>query len=281
MIQYKIWTQKYGEPFKTKLNHLLSQSKLSKDNWDEENLSNIYCFKCTPSKKEKEQALNNIVSLIGDFIQEEVLTEFAKSYLKTRKDLDRSKKREIEKLFIHNNYITKEEGVSYIAYYVIYTPILKELEKYKQINIDGWITFRTQKYKIILEDVIEQTIYDYEMQKDYIQFINFLLQVKAMQEEQVELVHLIPQFNGDILLYDQDEKEQTKDWMEVLCEEIEDEKLTTEDKVFHILISLAPKKIILHDHYNKLNEQFLQTLKNLFFNQIDYCAGCKICQKGL
>lgn len=281
MIQYKIWTQKYGEPFKTKLNHLLAQSKFPKEHWEEDNLSNIYCFKCKPNKKEREETLNNIVSLIGDFIQEEVLKEFAKSYLKRRKDLNTVQKKEIEKLFIHNNYIEKEEGVSYIAYYVIYTPILKELEKYRQVNIDGWITFRTEKYKVILEDVIEQTIYDYEMQKDYIQFINFLLQVKSMQEESVELVHLIPQSDGDIRLYDANQNEHTKDWLDVLCEEIEDERLTIEDKIFHALISLAPKKIILHDHYNQLNEQFLQTLKNLFYHELNCCEGCEICQKGL
>ena len=61
------------------------------------------------------------------------------------------------------------------------------------------MAFRTQKYKVILEDVIEQTIYDYEMQKDYIQFINFLLDTKSMQEAKEEVMHLIPKEEGDIL----------------------------------------------------------------------------------
>ncbi|MEG0711326.1 MAG: sporulation protein YtxC, partial [Niameybacter sp.] len=208
MIQYKIWTQKYGEPFKTKIESDVERTKLQGERWELEHLVNIDGFKFTPNKKEQDQSLNNLATFVGDFIQEEILKDFAKSYLKGRKDLIRKEKEEIEKFFIHNNYITKEEGVSYISYYVIYTPIYKELEKYKVLNIDGWITFRSQKYKIILQDVMEQTIYDYEMQKDYVQFINFLIQMKSMQEEQTELVHLVPQGNGDILLFDEQKKEQ-------------------------------------------------------------------------
>ncbi|MEG0388176.1 MAG: sporulation protein YtxC, partial [Niameybacter sp.] len=211
--------------------------------------------------------------------QEEILKDFAKSYLKGRKDLIRKEKEEIEKFFIHNNYITKEEGVSYISYYVIYTPIYKELEKYKVLNIDGWITFRSQKYKIILQDVMEQTIYDYEMQKDYVQFINFLIQMKSMQEEQTELVHLVPQGNGDILLFDEQKKEQTDYWLKLYCEELEDDKLTIEDKVLHTLIELAPQKIKLHDCQDYLNKPFLETLKILFKDQLQYCKGCEICHK--
>ncbi|MDA3734155.1 sporulation protein YtxC [Niameybacter massiliensis] len=281
MIQYKVWTQKYGEPFKTKLESALIEQKFQGEKWEEDHFAHIDSFKFTPNKKDKEQSLNNMVTLIGDFIQEELLKGFAKTYLRARKDLDKMEKREIEKLFIHNNYIAKEDGVSYISYYVIYTPIYKELEKYKEINIDGWITFRSEKYKVILEDVIEQTIYDYEMQKDYIQFINFLLQMKGLQEEQIELVHLVPRQDGTILLFDEEEKDQTDYWTKLYCEDLEDEALTIEDRVLHMLITLSPKEIVLHDFYEKLNKPFLETLKTLFRDQLICCKGCEFCQKQL
>lgn len=149
------------------------------------------------------------------------------------------------------------------------------------MNIDGWMAFRTQKYKVILEDVIEQTIYDYEMQKDYIQFINFLLDTKSMQEAKEEVMHLIPKEEGDILLLDEYMQDRTKAYMQQYCNELEDEKMQIEDKVLHILICVSPKKVIIHKDIKDLNPHFLDTLKALFKEQLSYCDGCENCQSPL
>ncbi len=143
------------------------------------------------------------------------------------------------------------------------------------------MAFRTQKYKVILEDVIEQTIYDYEMQKDYIQFINFLLDTKSMQEAKEEVMHLIPKEEGDILLLDEYMQDRTKAYMQQYCNELEDEKMQIEDKVLHILICVSPKKVIIHKDIKGLNPHFLDTLKALFKEQLSYCDGCENCQSPL
>jgi len=281
MIQYRIWTENYAELFQIKLDRLLESPDSICGSWQCDSLDTIKCFRCAANKKEKDEVLKNIANLVGDVIQEGVLKKFARSYLKSYKGLNREEKKEVEKLFIHNNYIAKEEGVSYIAYYVIYTPLIKELERYKEVNIDGWMAFRTQKYKVILEDVIEQTIYDYEMQKDYIQFINFLLDTKSMQEAKEEVMHLIPKEEGDILLLDEYMQDRTKAYMQQYCNELEDEKMQIEDKVLHILICVSPKKVIIHKDIKGLNPHFLDTLKALFKEQLSYCDGCENCQSPL
>ena len=278
MIQYRVWTENYVELFQIKLNKLLEDPDSICGSWQCSSLDSVKCFKCTVNKNEQDTVLKNIVNLAGDVIQEGVLKKFAKYYLKKDKELSREEKKEVEKLFMHNSYSSKEEGVSYIAYYVIYTPLLKELERYKEVNIDGWIAFRTQKYKIILEDIIEQIIYDYKMQKDYIQFINFLLDTKSMQQAKEEVIHLIPREAGEIVLLDQGMKNITKAYIQQYCSELKDEKMKIEDKVLHILVCVSPKKIIIHKESKNLNPHFLETLKVLFKEQLSYCEGCENCQ---
>lgn len=278
MIQYRIWTEKYAELFQTKLDDHINDLSDKYGKWQRSDQEAIKCFKYTVVKKEREEALKSIANIVGDVIQEQIIKQFAKKYLKTYKGLKKTEKKEIEALFIHNNYMAKEEGVSYISYYVIYTPLMKELEKYKAVNIDGWINFRTQKYKTILEDVLEQTIYDYEMQKDYIQFINFLIDTKSMQESKELVIHLIPNKNGEISLLNEQKEDQTQKFIRLYCEELEEENLKIEDKVLHILINIAPQKVIIHKNIQDFNPQFLETIKVLFKEQIAYCSGCKVCK---
>lgn len=281
MIQYRVWTEKYAELFQTKLTQLLKAPDSICGTWQCEGIETMKCFKCSVTKKEKDEVIKGIASMIGDVIQECILKKFARSYLKAYKGLNKEEKKEVEELFIHNNYIAKEEGVSYISYYVIYTPLIKELERYNEVNIDGWMAFRTQKYKVLLEDVIEQTIYDYEMQKDYIQFINFLLDTKSMQEPKEEMIHLIPQGDGAILLFNEQMENQTEEYMQQYCSELKDDKIQVEDKILHILICAAPQKIVMHKELEYLNPHFLDTLKALFKEQIIYCKGCKACKPNL
>ena len=278
MIQYRVWTENYVELFQIKLNKLLEDPDSICGSWQCDSLNSVKCFRCTVSKNEQDTVLKKIVNLVGDVIQEGVLKKFAKRYLRKNKELSREEKKEVEKLFMYNSYSSREEGVSYIAYYVLYTPLLKELERYKEVNIDGWIAFRTQKYKVILEDVMEQIIYDYKMQKDYIQFINFLLDTKSMQQAKEEVIHLIPKEDGEILLLDEGMKNRTKAYIQQYCGELKDEKMKIEDKVLHILVCVSPKKIIIHKERENLNPHFLETLKALFKEQLSYCEGCENCQ---
>lgn len=281
MIQYRVWTENYAELFQTRLPNKEEDLENTYGHWQEDTSGYTKCFVCTVTKKEREDVLKLITSMVGDVIQESILKKFVKTYLNNYKGLGREEKKEVEKIFIHSNYLAKEEGVSYIAYYVIYTPLIKELEKYKQVNIDGWINFRTQKYKTILEDVIEQTIYDYEMQKDYIQFINFLLDTKAMQESTEYVIHLIPKRDGEIILLNEQMENQTQKYIDAYCEELDEEALKIEDKILHILICISPERVVIHEDIHNINPQFLETIKVLFKDQVTYCEGCKACNQTM
>lgn len=279
MIEYDIVTQKYADNIDLKLVCLDKQRKLESGGIEKLERADHYCYRWKGNKKEQQDALEYMANIISDIVQEKVIAKFAKDYLCKHPELEQEERLALRELFILNNYIAKEDGVSYISYYVVYIPILKELEKEHKINIDGWIEFRTQKYKVILKDVLEQTIYDYKTQKEYLECISVLLESRRLQEMVEEILHLVPGTNGKMQILNSDRKEMTAEYIQKYCQDLIGEgDVTEEDLLMNIFISVSPRTIYIHQKKKFDKPQFIETLEVIFEGQIKYCVGCKDCQ---
>lgn len=278
MVQYIIVTNKYTDIFREYLKDTHQYPFDLSKHWKETYEENIHTFQLEGTKKDKSLILERVATIISNIVQSSVLTKFAKESLKTRINLTTKEKREIESLFIINNYVAKEEGVSYISYYLLYTPILKALEEHKVLNIDGWILFRTHQYKIILEDILEQTIYDYQTQKDYLRFINLLRESKKIQECLESTLHLVRQVNKKMRILNTNKKDITDEYIAQYCTELmEEPEVTEEDLMMNIFITVCPKKLVIHNKKEYPNQQFIETLEMIFEGEIEYCEGCDVC----
>lgn len=280
MNTYQLITQKYEEVLENKINELIQQKEL--DEKKIEITRNEYtCFSYTFSKKNKEQIRQHLGTIISDIVQHEVLKGFATKYLKQQKDLKKYEKTIIKDRFIKGNYISKEEGVSYISYYLIYIPVLKELEKNEQVHIEGWINFRTQKYKMVLEDIIEQTISDYKAHKAYLECIKLLIDSKQYDDahKQQDIIHLFPKKKGGMELRDAEGRDITQEAIENYSSDLCGEAFLEDDLIMNVFITAIPRRIIIHCKEQFTNQHFIETLEYVFKNQISHCEGCKDCQQ--
>ncbi|MGL6174334.1 MAG: sporulation protein YtxC [Cellulosilyticaceae bacterium] len=278
MVQYMIATTKYTDIFREYLKDTHQYPFDLSKHWKERCEGKVHTFEFEGTKKDKSLMLERIATIISNIVQSSVLTKFAKESLKTRIDLTAKEKKEVESLFVINNYVAKEEGVSYISYYLLYTPILKVLEEQKVLNIDGWILFRTHQYKIILEDILEQTIYDYQTQKDYLRFINLLRESRKVQESLESTLHLIQEVNKKMKILNTNKKDITEEYIALYCTELMGEtEVTEEDLIMNVFITVCPKKVVIHNRKEYPNQQFIETLEMIFEGEIEYCEGCDMC----
>ncbi|MEG0325747.1 MAG: sporulation protein YtxC [Cellulosilyticaceae bacterium] len=278
MVQYIITTTKYNKILKQSIEDTGQKSFNLSDQWKESLKGEMYLFVFEVASRDKKLILEKLATMISDIVQSCVLTKFAKEYLKNRVDLTMKEKREIENMFILNNYVAKEEGVSYISYYLLYTPILKALEEQKLLNIEGWIVFRTHQYKIILEDILEQTIYDYETQKDYLRFVNLLRESRRIQQALENTLHLIQTPDKKMRVFNTDKQDITEEYIKIYCEELlKDEGVTSEDLIMNIFITVSPEKVVIHNKKDYINLKFVETIEIIFEGQIEYCEGCAQC----
>lgn len=231
--------------------------------------------------EESKEYCNEIVAhVISDVIQKQAIYKVCHRALKDREDLEKNDKNEITETFVTQNYLSKQEGFSSITYYLIYMPILLELRKESSFNIDGWLQFRIKKYKILLNDLLEQFIADYEMKQDVVSFIRLMRDVSMLSVPLEEILHLIYDEEGSPQLYDKEMKNVTGYYIKKYCRElILDSTLHEEDWMLHILITVVPKKIIIHQKERARQKKFLKTLEVIFNESIEYCGGCKYCSK--
>lgn len=275
MKHYTLYTTRYSQAFKEYITNTELHPSEFIDKWEEIRIGNETCFTYNYTKKDKVYALEKMAHIISNIVQEEVLKSFTKHYLKKRMDLNKKEKKEISNMVLLNHYMDREQGASYLSYYLIYTPILKALETYEKINIEGWINFQMKPYKIMLEDILEQTIYDYDTQKDYLDFILLLRENQKIQQTLTNEIHLLATEKGEMRLLNSVKEDKTKFYKARYCLEMLEEDITEEDKILNILMTLSPEKIIVHhkDYFQSL--QFIETLELVFLNKVVYYSPAK------
>lgn len=279
MEQYRVLTQSYQKQFKHSIDTCNEKQIGDEKKWQTSQIGETICFSYTPGRKDKKVVAEYVAGIVCDIVQKEVIGAFAKSYLKERKDLEESDKKQIEKLFLMSHYLTQEEGVSYISYYLVYVPILKTIEEERMINLDGWMRFRTRQYQTILKDLIEQVIYDYEIHKEYLEFLELLKETRQLHESSEDTLHLVILPNAQMYILNQEMQEVTQAYIKKYSsKELKELGITREDLIMNVFVLSSPQKVVIHNRGNKA-QSFIETLEALFQNDISYCEGCVYCEE--
>ncbi len=264
---YSISTRLYYDELKRKLDRMSADVLAGQWTYD------AHEIKYTPS--EIDFATEIIASTVADIVQREAIKKFAYKYLKNNTELTAIEKKLIHEAFLKANYIHSEEGVSSISYYLLYLPIIEFLKSEHFIDIDGWLSFRMDKYYIILTDMMEQTIFDYRTQEDYNKVLEFLKDSRPSNSKGV--LNLYCTRGGQIDIYNRELVNVTSRYVDKYCEDGDFVAATCEDFIIHILMKLSPENIVVHNTRDFNNLNFINTLKEIFQEQLHICTGCDLC----
>ncbi len=164
--------------------------------------------------------------------------------------------------------------------------IKKELLKYMDENniliLKGFVNFRLADYLDLICDKAQFVAEEYLDKKEYMDFVKLLKYFVSVQTSSCEKVDVIVNKNGEYVIFDEENKQTVVADMEVSVELL-DEVLSISDVLISELISLAPKKIIIHknNNFNKFNShsnnEVLKMIESVFEGCVMYCAGCDFC----
>lgn len=260
------------------LNYLLNELRLSK-------LDNI-CFSCNKFKYFKNIIIHYNGNNTNEFVQE---ISNILSYLV----ID-----ELEEIFL-NNIISKnyfyfdiierkkilnfcfdicadnfteffDKKFSYLSeQFYIY------MQSHKSIILTGFIYFRLKKYFSMLEEIVDEAVNSYIIEKEYLEFISLLKLYIGSQPCKTETLHLIYFKNNPILLDSNLEQISIKESV-LDAKYLSDISFSNNDYLLNSLLTLLPKKIYIHLVENTIDE-FLNTLILIFDKKIDLCTDCNIC----
>jgi putative sporulation protein YtxC len=157
--------------------------------------------------------------------------------------------------------------------------ITKCIEENDEINISGFLTFRTKELKVQLECIVDKAVEDYMVEKEYDEFIKLLKYFVEVQESKVDEVNIIIEKDGSYYLRDNEGNDLVGNMMMELPGVKFDSKENQEELIISTMISTAPKRVIIHCAEHCKNKELLQTISKVFVDRVYYCDKCAACEK--
>ena len=133
--------------------------------------------------------------------------------------------------------------------------------------LTGFINFRLSNYLKILDYIVDISVNELVVDREYKEFINLLKAYVNSNPSNISLVHFFYKNNESILL---DSNYKTIPFEADLSNlnYISDVSFSENDISLNTLLNLLPKKIIIH--LSKYSDEFITTLTYIFENRIEF-----------
>lgn len=143
------------------------------------------------------------------------------------------------------------------------------------IVLSGFIYFRLKYYFSILEEIVDEAVNNFIIEKEYLEFISLLKLYINSQPCITNILHLIYIKDEPILLDEHMNQISIKENI-FDAKYLSDISFSNNDFLLNSLLTLLPKKIYVHLIDHNIDE-FLNTLILIFEKRIEICTDCNIC----
>lgn len=152
----------------------------------------------------------------------------------------------------------------------------KYVSNHHSLVLTGFINFRLSKYRKLVEDLVDLSVNEFIIEREYLEFVSLLRLYINSQPPSDTIIHIIS-FEGKIILLDNTMRKIPIDKNSLKAKYLSDVSFSNNDYILNTLLTLLPKKIYLHIISASGNSEFLNTLQLIFENRIEICYDCNIC----
>ncbi len=157
----------------------------------------------------------------------------------------------------------------------LYNALYSFISDNKTLVLDGFINFRLQNYQSILDDIVAESVNNYIIEKEYLEFISLLKLYINSQKNNSNIIHLIYKDSESILL--DENKNLILNSEEIFnAKYLSDISFSSNDYTLNSLLNLLPKKIYIH-LIDSQTDEFINTLQLIFENRVSICLNCELC----
>ena len=152
--------------------------------------------------------------------------------------------------------------------------ILKYISYNKSLILDGFVTFRVKDYINCLDNIVDFSVSQFVVNREYAEFIELLRMYIDSRESEVEIVHLI-YANEESILLDENKNIISLTKNNLNSKYLSDITFSSNDYALNSLLSLLPRRIVVH--LVSPSDDFINTIKLIFENRVSICDNCNIC----
>ena len=147
----------------------------------------------------------------------------------------------------------------------LFIAVLEYLQSNKSMILEGFIAFRLKEYMKYLEDVVDNAVYQFVIDKEYSDFIQLIKMYIESKKSKSDVVYLVYK-NGNSTLLDKDNNIIQCDKMILNTNYLSDITFSSNDYTLNSLLYLLPNKLIIT--LLSPEDEFIATLKLIFDNKI-------------
>ncbi|AUS95224.1 sporulation protein [Clostridium thermosuccinogenes] len=164
---------------------------------------------------------------------------------------------------------------------IIIRKLMEYFENSNSLILDGFVNFRLKDYIKDLEEIVEKAVDEFLMEREYREFIRLLKYFVEIQDPKAEIIHVIVGYDNRYILQDEKRNEITNECIREFVNEISEGEINYDDLLVSSLITMAPKKIVIHSSGLFKNKELLETIKNVFPGRVVICNGCEACMASV
>ena len=221
----------------------------------------------------------NFYDFLGSLIEEVIIEFYEEKMIKQLINYNYFYFDEYERKKILDNCIQMKETEEYLELIENQEYIKKEVMKYIQENkfmvLDGFVNFRLEKYYHCLDNMTDDAVNQFIIEKEYTEFINLLRIYVDSKPVETGTLHLI-YMNGESILLDEHKNIVSVSDNIYNAQYLSDISFSSNDFALNTLLTLLPEKLEIH--LIDEEDEFINTLKLIFEGRISICKECNICK---
>lgn len=233
----------------------------------------------TSDAKSESLFRNYLANIITDLIMNPVTKTFMNRILKTKYQYFDEKDAQVITENAYAYLHTLKESGDMANPSNRHNMVFKEVSQYllhnSNLYLEGFLRFRLKDYFREVTDAVEKAVDNFLMEKEYREFIQLLRYFVEIQEPRIDEVHVLVQSKQEIYFLDEVNQPVKPDQINTVLHDLEQE-VEYEDWLLSALITIAPRKIVLH---LSADSDMVQTILSVFEPRVFICDGCPMCQE--
>lgn len=154
--------------------------------------------------------------------------------------------------------------------------ILEYIHDNDLLVIEGFVNFCLPEYLKEIRFAVDLAYEELKNEKEYNEFIKLLRYFVDTQPSKTFEVNLLMEDNK-FYLWDGNGVKIDESYMTSYLDDILSDDISLDDVLISILITIAPRRIVIHEASRIDNSSPVEMIKNVFKDRIKVCRGCERC----
>lgn len=157
--------------------------------------------------------------------------------------------------------------------------LFEHINCHNNLVVEGFVNFCIKEYNREIRFAVELAREELRSEQEYNDFVNLLRHFVDTQVPKLFEINLMMYDTGLFYLWDGEGVEIEENYLNYYFEDMCLDEISLDDVLISILITIAPRRIVLHRIEDLPASESVEMIKKVFNEKISVCSGCERCRQ--